>query len=127
MNARTWICIASLLLMLGIMIGAFGAHALKGALDEYGQGIYEKAAFYQFVNALGLCFVSLAAHQGLLSAKALSRVGILLVAGIVLFSGSLYTLAITGERWLGAITPFGGTSFILGWALVAWETRPRRD
>jgi uncharacterized membrane protein YgdD (TMEM256/DUF423 family) len=106
---------------LAVALGAFGAHALKGRLDAYGMGIWEKAVFYHFVHALGLLAVPLMAKLGMLSAGGAGRVCLLLAAGILLFSGSLYTLALTGVRVLGAVTPLGGLSFIAAWLLLAWE------
>jgi uncharacterized membrane protein YgdD (TMEM256/DUF423 family) len=104
-----------------VMLGAFGAHGLKDRLDTYSMGIWEKAVFYHFVHALGLLIVPLMAKTGWLAAGESTRVCILLAAGIVLFSGSLYVLALTGVRALGAVTPFGGLCFIAAWALLAWQ------
>jgi uncharacterized membrane protein YgdD (TMEM256/DUF423 family) len=110
-----WTAAAALLLALAVMIGAFGAHGLRGRLDEYSMGIYERAVFYHFVHALGLLIVSMLPRQ-----PALVWVSWLLLAGIVLFSGSLYVLAISGVRGLGAVTPFGGISFIAAWLVLAF-------
>jgi uncharacterized membrane protein YgdD (TMEM256/DUF423 family) len=82
-------------------------------------GVYEKAVFYHFIHALGLLAVPLLARAGLISQSAGNWIGWLLLAGIVLFSGSLYMLAITGIRTLGAVTPFGGVSFIAAWVTLA--------
>ncbi len=109
-----WSAIGAVLLGLAVMLGAFGAHALRGRLDAYSMGVYEKAVFYHFVHALGILIVSLLP-------KGAPWVCGLLLAGIVLFSGSLYVLAITGARALGAVTPFGGVSFIAAWLLLAWH------
>jgi uncharacterized membrane protein YgdD (TMEM256/DUF423 family) len=103
-----------------VSLGAFGAHQLRGRLDAYSLDVYERAVFYHFMHALGLLLVALLARAGAISPEAGSRIGWLLLAGIVLFSGSLYILAITGARWLGAITPFGGVSFIAAWVWLAW-------
>jgi uncharacterized membrane protein YgdD (TMEM256/DUF423 family) len=105
----------------GVMLGAFGAHALRDRLDDYATGIYEKAVFYHFVHALGLLAVPVLSRSQLLSSAGADRVCWLLFAGILIFSGSLYALAATGVRTLGAITPFGGTAFIAAWLLLAWE------
>jgi len=115
-----WGAIAAGLLGLAVILGAFGAHGLKGRLDEYSMGIYEKAVFYHFVHGLGLLITAALAKSGAISAAACSRVGWLLCAGIALFSGSLYALALSGVRGLGAITPFGGISFIAGWVVLAY-------
>lgn len=114
-----WTATAAILLALAVSIGAFGAHGLQGRLDVYSTGIYEKAVFYHFIHALGLLAVPLLVRAGLLSKAAGDWSGWLLLAGIVLFSGSLYVLAISGIRTLGAITPFGGVSFIAAWIVLA--------
>jgi uncharacterized membrane protein YgdD (TMEM256/DUF423 family) len=118
---------AARMLALGVMLGAFGAHGLQGRLDAYSTGIYEKAVFYHFIHALGLLAAALMVRMKLISGVAGSWVCWLLLAGIVLFSGSLYLLAITGVRTLGAVTPFGGASFIAAWivmAVCALKSRP---
>jgi len=112
------------MLALAVSLGAFGAHQLRGSLDAYSMDVYERAVFYHFMHALGLLLVALLARTGALSAPAAARVGWLLLGGIALFSGSLYVLAITGQRWLGAVTPFGGVAFIAAWVLLAWSSRP---
>jgi uncharacterized membrane protein YgdD (TMEM256/DUF423 family) len=114
----TWSAIAALLLALAVMLGAFGAHGLKDRLDAYSMEVYQKAVFYHFIHALGLLIVSLTPRTA-----NLSWVQILLLAGILVFSGSLYLLAVTGMRTLGAITPLGGLSFIAAWLLLAWSLR----
>jgi len=101
-------------------LGAFGAHGLKDRLDTYHMSLWEKAVFYHFIHAIGLLTVSFLPRAGTFSEYATDWVGTLLVSGIVLFSGSLYLLAITGVRWLGAITPAGGVSFVAAWLLLAW-------
>ncbi len=106
---------------LGVMLGAFGAHGLKSRLDAYSLSVYEKAVFYHFIHALGILLVAMLARAGALSTTAQSRVSILLTIGIVVFSGSLYALAISGIRVLGAITPIGGLAFIAGWLWLAFE------
>ena len=107
------------MLALAVAIGAFGAHGLQSRLDAYSLGVYEKAVFYHFIHALGMLAVPLLVRAGLISESAGSWTCGLLLAGIVLFSGSLYLLAITGVRTLGAITPFGGVSFIAAWVTLA--------
>jgi uncharacterized membrane protein YgdD (TMEM256/DUF423 family) len=122
-----WTATAAMMLALGVMLGAFGAHGLQGRLDAYSTGIYEKAVFYHFIHALGLLAAALMVRMKLISGVAGSWVCWLLLAGIVLFSGSLYLLAITGVRTLGAVTPFGGASFIAAWivmAVCALKSRP---
>ncbi len=100
---------------MAVMIGAFGAHALRDRLDAYSMGVYEKAVFYHFIHALGMLAVSLMPRAG-----ALNWVCALLLAGILLFSGSLYALAVTGVRALGAVTPLGGICFVAAWLLLAY-------
>ena len=111
-----WSALAAVLLALAVMLGAFGAHGLRGRLDAYSMDVYQKAVFYHFIHALGLLVVSLSPRTA-----NLVWVNILLVAGIVIFSGSLYLLAVTGIRTLGAITPIGGLSFIAAWLILAWS------
>jgi uncharacterized membrane protein YgdD (TMEM256/DUF423 family) len=113
-----WTVTAAVLLAAAVALGAFGAHGLRDRLDAYSMDVYQKAVFYHFIHALGLLAVSLAPRTA-----NLVWVNILLLAGIVIFSGSLYVLAITGIRALGAITPLGGLSFIAAWLLLAWSLR----
>lgn len=105
--------LASALLALAVALGAFGAHGLKGRLDAYSLGIWEKAVFYHFVHALGMLVVAT------LDRTAAGVVCWLLLAGIVLFSGSLYALALSGVTTLGAVTPLGGVAFIAAWVMLA--------
>jgi uncharacterized membrane protein YgdD (TMEM256/DUF423 family) len=114
-----WTATAAIMLALAVSIGAFGAHGLQGRLDAYSTSVYEKAVFYHFIHALGLLAVPLLVRAGLISNTAGTWTGWLLLAGIVLFSGSLYVLAITGVKTLGAITPFGGAAFIAAWVVLA--------
>ncbi len=111
-----WTAAAAIALALAVIIGAFGAHGLRGRLDDYSMGIYERAVMYHFFHALGLLIVSIMPRRAYLNA-----VSWLLLAGIVLFSGSLYVLAITGVRMLGAVTPFGGLCFIAAWILLGFS------
>lgn len=104
--------IAAILGVLGVALGAFGAHGLKELLAQNGTtGIWERAVFYHLIHAIML-FV-LAERKTLPAMPWWS-----FLAGIALFSGSLYLLALTNLHWLGAITPFGGVSFIVGWATL---------
>jgi uncharacterized membrane protein YgdD (TMEM256/DUF423 family) len=116
-----WVATGAIALGLAVGLGAFGAHALRDRLDAYAISVYERAVFYHFVHALGLLLVAALARAGAISAASASRTGWLLVAGILLFSGSLYALAVTGVRGLGAITPFGGVSFVAAWVVLAIE------
>jgi uncharacterized membrane protein YgdD (TMEM256/DUF423 family) len=109
-----WTAVAAVFLALAVALGAFGAHGLRGRLDDYSMGVYERAVLYHFIHALGLLIVSIVPAR-----SGINWVAWLLTAGIVLFSGSLYVLALTGVRTLGAITPFGGVAFIGAWVLLA--------
>ena len=115
-----WSAIGAFLLALAVMIGAFGAHALEGTLDPYSKGVYETGVEYHFYHALALLIVSLLPRAGVLSARRAAWVCGLFLAGVVLFSGSLYALAITGARMLGAVTPLGGIAFIAAWLMLAF-------
>jgi uncharacterized membrane protein YgdD (TMEM256/DUF423 family) len=117
-----WIGIGAFLLMIAVIIGAFGAHGLRGRLDGYALQVYEKAVFYHVTHAIGIILVGLMAASGVVSGSVLSKVCLILFMGIIFFSGSLYLLAVTGIRWLGAITPIGGTAFIIAWGYLAWIT-----
>lgn len=113
-----WIKIASIFMFLGVALGAFGSHALKDKLSEYYLDVYKTAVLYQFVHALGLFVV--AWLSTISQNPKIGLVGIFFSIGILLFSGSLYLLTITGIKWLGAITPLGGISFLIGWGLLTW-------
>ena len=117
----SWVTLASLLLATAVALGAFGAHALKDRLDPYHLDIWQKAVFYHFLHALGLLATPILAKTGLIANPRLP--GLLFLTGILFFSGSLYVLALTGTRWLGAITPLGGLAFIAAWILLAWQAR----
>jgi len=116
-----WTAIGAMFMALAVMLGAFGAHGLKDRLSEYSMSVYEKAVFYHFIHALGLLLVALLAKAGVIGDVGANRVGWLLLIGIVIFSGSLYALAISGVRVLGAITPLGGIAFIAAWLLLAYN------
>ena len=119
-NADRWVFAAgSLLLGLGVMFGAFGAHALKTSLSPKMLETFETGVRYQMYHGLGLLAVACAI--GRWPERRLTPAAILLVTGTVIFSGSLYVLVLTGTRWLGAVTPVGGVMLIAGWALVAWR------
>ncbi len=120
-----WSATGAIALALGVILGAFGAHALRPRLDAYLLSVYEKAVFYHFIHAMGILVVSLLPKAGVLKASSAQLVCALLLAGIVIFSGSLYALAMTGTRALGAITPVGGVCFIAAWCVLAWTlTKP---
>ncbi len=116
--AKLFITLASLSGMFAVIFGAFGAHALKGKLDDQAIKIFETAVQYHFYHSLALLMVgviALSQSQTVL----LKSSGWLFVVGILVFSGSLYLLSLTGVRWLGAITPLGGLALIAGWACLA--------
>lgn len=117
MNDRTLVIAGALCLLAGVGAGAFGAHALKRMLSVDMLQIWQTAVLYQLIHGLGMLAVAALAVR--FHAPLLSWAGTLMFAGIILFSGSLYVLALTGTKWLGAVTPIGGTLFIIGWALVA--------
>jgi len=116
--AKLFITLASLGGMLAVAFGAFGAHALRGRLDAYSTGIFETAVQYHFYHSLALLAVGVIALSQPQTVM-LKSAGWLFLIGIVVFSGSLYLLALTGVKWLGAVTPFGGLAFIAGWACLA--------
>jgi uncharacterized membrane protein YgdD (TMEM256/DUF423 family) len=116
-----WSAIAAVFLALAVGLGAFGAHGLKDRLDANHLDIYKTAVLYHFLHALGLLIVSVLPTAGTLSAQSANTVCWLLAAGILIFSGSLYALSISGVSLLGAITPFGGVAFIAAWLVLAWK------
>lgn len=111
--------------LLAVAAGAFGAHALRARLDPAMLAVFETAARYQMYHALGLLLVAWALARW--PSPFVTAAGWCFVAGIVLFSGSLYALTLSGVRGLGMITPLGGLAFLAGWALLAvapWRTPP---
>jgi uncharacterized membrane protein YgdD (TMEM256/DUF423 family) len=115
---QLFLIIGALASALAVALGAFGAHALKARLTPDLLTVYHTGVQYHFFHALGLLLIGLAAAQW--PASAWLRVsGWTMLVGIVLFSGSLYLLALTGQRWLGAVTPLGGVAFIAAWLLFA--------
>ncbi len=114
--SKTIIMSAAILLALAVAIGAFGAHALKEKLADDLMQIYKTGVEYHFYHALGLLLVGILSFQ--MPSTLLNWSALLLGLGIIIFSGSLYVLAISGIRWIGAITPIGGLSFIAGWILL---------
>ena len=100
-----------------VILGAFGAHGFKDILDDYGKSIYNKAVLYHMFHSIALLILGLI--NKIQPEITLSIVGWSFLFGIILFSGSLYFLAITGIKPLGMITPIGGVLFIIGWVLLA--------
>jgi uncharacterized membrane protein YgdD (TMEM256/DUF423 family) len=116
--AKTFLVIAALAGMIAVLLGAFGAHALRARLSPEMLSVYQTGVQYHFWHALALLALALTlAHFP--AAQGLKWAGGLMLAGILIFSGSLYVLALTGMRWVGAITPIGGIALILAWALFA--------
>ncbi len=111
-----WTKIASLLMFIAVVLGAFGSHALRGKLTDYYFDVYKTAVLYQFIHALGLFVVAYLSTNT--QDPKIALAGIFFIIGIILFSGSLYMLSLTGIRWFGAITPLGGLSFLIGWLLI---------
>lgn len=123
---RLLFMLASLLGGVGVGLGAFGAHAMRGRIAENLIANYETGVRYHFYHALALFAVVIAIQRWPNSTLPVIA-GWLFVIGVVIFSGSLYVMAFTGLRWLGAITPIGGVALIAGWVcllLVAWRGNP---
>ncbi|MCM3131532.1 DUF423 domain-containing protein [Paenibacillus polysaccharolyticus] len=121
---RRWMMLGAILTMLSVAIGAFGAHMLKDRIGASAIATYETGVQYHMIHALGLLIVGLTAGQLGASTK-LQWAARLLFAGIIIFSGSLYILSISGIKILGAITPIGGVAFIAGWLLFAMDVWQR--
>ena len=115
---RFFATIGALSAFLAVAAGAFGAHALRARLSPDLLAIFETGARYQMYHALALLFVAWASSRW--PGDALLLAGWFFASGTVLFSGSLYALALTGMRWMGAITPLGGVAFLLGWLFLSW-------
>ncbi len=103
------------LAMFAVVVGAFAAHGLKQVLDPYHLGIFETAVRYQMYHAIALLIVAVFSTMPQFSPRWLKLSAFGFILGIALFSGSLYLLALSGVKWLGAITPLGGVAFIFGW------------
>ena len=113
-----WIKLASFLMFLAVALGAFGSHALRGKITDYYLEVYKTAVLYHFIHALGLfvvAWVSTLTHD-----PKVNWAGIFMVTGIILFSGSLYLLCLTGQKGFGAITPIGGVAFLIAWLTLAF-------
>lgn len=114
-----WFFIGAIAGGAGVALGAFGAHGLRGRLSPSDMDIFETGVRYQFFHALAL--LGLAALLGSTERRSIQLAAWAFVTGIVAFSGSLYLLVLTGPRWLGAVTPVGGLSFLVGWSALAWS------
>jgi uncharacterized membrane protein YgdD (TMEM256/DUF423 family) len=116
--ARLFLLLGAVNAALVVALGAFGAHALKTRLPQDLMAVYQTGIQYHFYHAVGLILIGLAATQ-IPASLWLKGAGWLMLAGIVIFSGSLYALSLSGLRWLGVITPIGGTALILAWIFFA--------
>lgn len=117
MTDRQLVIVAALTLLVGVGAGAFGAHGLKRVLSPELLSVWQTAVLYQVIHGLGM--LAIAALGTRFGSPLLGNAGGVMFAGIVIFSGSLYALALTGAKWLGAVTPIGGLAFIAAWAMVA--------
>ncbi len=120
---KLFLIIGSIATALAVGLGAFGAHGLKEMLTDEMLDIFETGVKYHFYHAIGLLVIGLVA-QLIPNSSLLQWSGWLMLAGIIIFSGSLYILSISGIRWMGAITPIGGLCFIVAWillALASWQ------
>lgn len=117
-TSRTFIIMGAMSGFLSIAFGAFGAHAIKQWMSADLMAIYQTAVSYQIYHSLGLILVALVYQQQ--QNKLIKVAGWLMLSGILIFSGSLYTLSLTDTRWLGAITPIGGTLLLSAWLLLAF-------
>ncbi len=113
---RFFLGLGAVLAALAVAAGAFAAHGLRARLTPELLAIFETGARYQMYHALGLLAVACVVGR----APGAAAAGWCFVAGVVLFSGSLYALALSGARWLGAVTPLGGLAFLAGWLVLAW-------
>ncbi len=115
MNALTSMRLGAILGGLAVVAGAFGAHAMKDRYDAAALQTFETAVRYQLYHALALVLCGVLAKAGHRTGAAAAC----FLAGIALFSGSLFALVLLGAKWLGAVTPFGGVAFVIGWGLLA--------
>ena len=113
-----WIGLGAVLAALAVGMGAFGAHVLKDKLSPEYLAVDETAVRYHMYHALGLLGIGLVATR--IDNFLITVSGCTMLVGILLFSGSLYVLTLSGMRWLGMVTPFGGLAFILAWLTLAW-------
>ncbi len=125
-EARRMLLFGSVCAFLSVAIGAFGAHALKSRLELNGtSAVFETGVHYQMLHSVALLLLAAFASTGLVPANKVDRIGVCFLVGIVIFSGSLYLLAISGIKLLGAITPFGGVAFMAGWLMLAASARQK--
>ncbi len=120
MHKSPFITLGATLAFLAVAFGAFGAHGLKNSLSAEHLSIFHTAVDYQMWHSIGLILIGLFAQQN--NARLLVKAGWLMFAGIIVFSGSLYALSLTGIKVLGAITPIGGVFFLIAWTLFAYAS-----
>tara|TARA_A100001011_G_scaffold138798_1_gene146673 strand:- start:12 stop:389 length:378 start_codon:yes stop_codon:yes gene_type:complete len=118
---KTWLIIGACLAGVSVLFGAFGAHGLKTRVSSDDLGIFETAVRYQMYHSLGILFISTLGITKSFPDNILLIPTYLMVAGIIIFSGSLYILVFTNTRWLGAVTPIGGGLLIFSWFLLAFN------
>jgi uncharacterized membrane protein YgdD (TMEM256/DUF423 family) len=123
---RHCLFVGALLMAIGVLLGAFGAHVLQAQLEPRRLASFQTGVHYQVLHALGLLIVGLVARSGGESAR-LRWSARLMIAGIALFSGSIYLMTAGAPRWLGMVTPLGGLSFMAAWALLAWHALSGED
>jgi len=121
--SKLWLSFSAVYGLLGVLLGAFGAHALKAKLPPDLLAVWKTAVEYQFYHALALGLVGLLLRGA--PDRALDLAGACFVAGVLVFSGSLYALSLSNVRVLGAITPIGGLLFIAGWAMLLYSVSRR--
>ncbi len=121
---RPWIMIGGILGCTSVILGAFGAHSLKSILTEAQLGGFKTAVQYQFFHSIALILIGIMLGQAdEASRPRIKRAGKFFLAGILLFSGSIYTLTFGGPRFMGPVTPIGGLCFIIGWLTLAFSTK----
>jgi len=119
-NKPPFITLGAAFAFLAVALGAFGAHALKGSLSPHYLAVYHTATDYQMWHAIGLIIIGMLYQQN--PTNLLGKAGWFMLAGIIIFSGSLYALSLTGIKILGAITPVGGVAFLIAWLLLAYNS-----
>jgi len=122
--ARRCLAAGAVLMLLGVMLGAFGAHALQARLEPRQLASYQTGVQYQMLHAFGLLVVGIVAQLTAATPR-LRWSARMMLAGVVFFSGSIYLMTAGAPRWLGMIAPVGGVSFMIAWALLAWEVLSR--
>jgi uncharacterized membrane protein YgdD (TMEM256/DUF423 family) len=125
-TAQRWVRIAAFNGFVAVLCGAWGAHGLESKLDDYRLNVFKTASYYQMVHSLLLLLLAILIHQKWLSAWLLNWSAVFCMIGIVLFSGSLYGLSLTGITILGMITPLGGLALLASWGFLAYAAMVQR-